>query len=119
MICLAAVLILPQIVQAKDDPYGLELTATKAGLSMPQETNALPLMIGRAINYFFGLIGAIALIMILLGGYEWMLSGGNEEKVGKAMKRINSGILGLFIIFVAYALVYGILFALGQASGAN
>ncbi len=95
---------------------GLEVTATKAGIDTDDDATDLPRIIGRAINYFFGVIGVIALTVVLIGGYEWMTSGGSEEKIAKGKKFIINGINGLIVIFLAYALVYLILAALGSAT---
>jgi hypothetical protein len=51
-----------------------------------------------------GLLGIVAVVIILLGGFKWMTAGGNEEKVAEAKKLIVSGIIGLVIIMSAYAI---------------
>jgi len=56
------------------------------------------------INTLLGLLGLIALVMILIGGFKWMTSGGNEEKVGEAKKLLGAGVIGLIIILAAYAI---------------
>lgn len=59
----------------------------------------------NAIRYLLNFIGVIALIMIILGGFLWMTALGNEEKVQKAKKIIISGLTGLIIILLSYAIV--------------
>ena len=56
------------------------------------------------IQWILGLLGLIAVVMILIGGFKWMTAGGNDERVGQAKKWIFSGIIGLAIILSAYAL---------------
>jgi Zn-dependent protease with chaperone function len=51
-----------------------------------------------------GLLGLVAVVIILLGGFKWMTSGGEETKVGEAKKLIISGVIGLIIILSAYAI---------------
>jgi len=58
------------------------------------------------INYVLGFLGIIFFILILMGGFEWMFAGGNEERVTKAQKRIRMAINGLIIVLAAYALTY-------------
>jgi len=60
--------------------------------------------IARIIRVAMGLLGIIAVVIILIGGFTWMTAGGNEEKVGEAKKWIFSGIIGLAIILSAYAI---------------
>jgi len=58
-----------------------------------------------SINLWAVIIGILALVIILLGGFKWMTSGGNEEGVGSAKKTIAAGVVGLAIILFAYAIV--------------
>jgi len=120
IICLLTILILPQIVLAT--PSGvdvvtgsLEKTAELAELG-PQPTD-LSSLIGTVINYLFGLLGVIFLLVVLFGGLRWMTAGGNEEKVKKGKELANWGINGIIVIFLAYALVYVVLAALKAGFG--
>lgn len=56
------------------------------------------------IKVILSLLGLIALIIILMGGFKWMTSGGNEEKVGEAKKLLGAGVIGIVIILAAYAI---------------
>lgn len=60
--------------------------------------------IARIINVFMGLLGIIAVVIILYGGFMWMTAAGNEERVDKARKMIVAGVIGLAIILSAYAI---------------
>ena len=97
----------------EDVKGGLDLTASTAGIST-EETD-LPKILGKFINYLFGIVAVIFLTITLAGGYIWMTAGGNEENVKKAKSFIINGINGMIVIFLAYALVYVILFALNAA----
>jgi hypothetical protein len=70
------------------------------------------------VNVLLGFLGILAIIIILWGGFRWLTSGGNEEKVGEAKKIITAGIIGLVIIFVAYALASFVIAQLISATGA-
>jgi len=71
----------------------------------------------NVVNVLLGFIGILAIIIILWGGFRWLTSGGNEEKVGEAKKVITAGIIGLIIIFVAYALASFVIQQLMNATG--
>ncbi len=77
--------------------------------------------IGNIIRVAMGLLGIIAVVIILIGGFTWMTAGGNEEKVGEAKKWIFSGIIGLAIILSAYAIANFVVSSLVTAttSGGN
>lgn len=49
-------------------------------------------------------VGAIFLILIIIAGIMWMLSGGNEQRVERAKKIITAAVIGLVIIILAYAI---------------
>ncbi len=60
--------------------------------------------ISSIIRIALGFLGVIAVVIILLGGFKWMTSGGNDTKVGDAKKLIFAGIIGLVIVLSAYAI---------------
>jgi hypothetical protein len=60
--------------------------------------------VAQIIRVAMGLLGIVAVVIILVGGFKWMTAGGNEEQVGEAKKWIFSGVIGLAIILSAYAL---------------
>lgn len=96
---------------------GLNTSAVEGGIVGSDLVSAdLPTRIGTAINYLFGIIGVIFLIMILIGGILWMMAGGNDEKVQRAVKFIIGGVEGVIVIFMSYALLYVILGALDYAT---
>ena len=72
--------------------------------------------IASVINVALGFLGIIAVIIILLGGFSWMTSGGNEEKVAKAKKLIIAGVIGLAIILSAYVIAQFVILSLIEAT---
>ena len=60
--------------------------------------------INAMINVILGFLGILATVIILLGGFKWMTSQGNSEKVDEAKNLIKNGIIGLVIIFSAFAI---------------
>ena|SRR3989338_5516696 len=71
------------------------------------------------VNVLLGFLGIVAIIVILYGGFVWLTSAGNEEKVGQAKKIITAGIIGLIIIFVSYAIATFVINQLISATGAT
>ncbi|MBI5230526.1 MAG: hypothetical protein HY981_04490 [Candidatus Magasanikbacteria bacterium] len=72
--------------------------------------------VGNIINVALGLLGIVAVVIILIGGFEWMTAGGNEEKTGEAKKRIIAGVIGLAIILSAYAIAKFVIDSLVKAT---
>ena len=54
------------------------------------------------IRFVLGLLGIIAVVLILYAGFKWMLSRGNEEEISDAKKILIGGVIGLAIILSAY-----------------
>lgn len=59
----------------------------------------------NVIQWVLGFLGLIAVIMILVGGFQWLTSGGNEEKVASAKKVISAAVIGLIVVLLAWAIV--------------
>ncbi|MFA6553098.1 MAG: pilin [Patescibacteria group bacterium] len=59
----------------------------------------------RVIQWVLGLLGLVAVIMIMLGGFMWMTSAGNEERVKKSKTILTSAIIGMIIIMTSWALI--------------
>ena len=108
--------IMPAIVFAADD-LGLTNLETVRGGSGVGSTDMVT-MIGGIINVVMGLLGVVAVLVILYGGFMWMTASGNEEKVGKAKKLIIAGIIGLVVIFAAFAIASFVISNLGTQTGA-
>lgn len=52
-----------------------------------------------------GLSGTIVLVMFIYGGLMWILAGGNEKRVTEGKETLVHAVIGLAIIFGAYAIV--------------
>lgn len=82
--------------------------------------NASPIDLAvNIINWGLGILALIAVIIILWGGFAWMLSGGNEEKIEKAKKILRNGIIGLVIILAAWGIATYIINKLLKATGTD
>ena len=68
------------------------------------------------LNAVFGIIGVIAVIMIILGGISYATSQGDPGKVKKGKDTILYGVIGLIVALLAFAIVNFVLGALGGNS---
>ena len=73
-------------------------------------------LIGRGIKGLLSVIGSIALVLIIYGGFTWMTAAGSAEKVTKGRDIIVYVALGLIVIFSAYAILKFIFSALAGTS---
>ena len=98
------VLTAPVMVAAQDDPFGKNEIQNINAYAGDQPSD-LGLIITNIINWVLGFLALVAVIIVLIGGFEWMTAGGNDEKVATAKKRLTYGLIGLAIIFLAWAIV--------------
>ena len=70
-------------------------------------------------NLLLFVIGAIAVIMIVIGGLRYVLSGGNSSSISAAKNTILYAVIGLVVALLAYAVIHFVLssFAGSGASG--
>ncbi len=56
------------------------------------------------VKVFLTFLGVIFIALIMLAGYKWMTSQGNQDKVDEAKQEITRAIIGLMIIMAVYAI---------------
>lgn len=84
---------------------------TTEGLEKPDaEGNIYFPFIGQYIvgiyKWMLLVAGIIATIMIILGGFTYLTSGGNATRAGEGKERITSAIFGLILLLGSYMLLY-------------
>jgi len=62
------------------------------------------IIVAKIIRAALGLLGIIALCLIIYGGYEYMTAGGKEEQIEKAKDIIKNTVIGLVIILSSLAI---------------
>lgn len=81
-------------------------TANTVSLENPLTVGASPsTIIGLVIKSALGLIGGLALVMMVWGGFQWLVSAGNQEKVKKGSQTMLWSIIGLVLVLSSYLLV--------------
>lgn len=115
----AASLVMPVLAQGDDlieaGDLGLDQIRKEAGFGK----KSIYATVGDIIKVALTLVGIIAIVLVIYGGFKWMTAGGSEEKVDEAKKILYSGAIGLVIIFSAYALTTFVLGTLLKATGAE
>lgn len=62
-------------------------------------------VLASVINSLLVWGAAIAVLFIIIGGFRYIISMGNQEGVEKARNTVLYAVLGLILIFVAYLIV--------------
>ncbi len=61
-------------------------------------------IIGTVIQAILAFLGVFFLILMIYGGYIWMMARGNEQEVARAKNIIINALIGLIIVLAAYAI---------------
>ena len=57
------------------------------------------------LNIFFAIIGAIALLIVVIGGFRYIRAGSNETIVAESKRQIVHALVGLVVAISASAIV--------------
>lgn len=120
-IMLAYTLLLPLSAMAADTSK-TSFTEFKGGLEAPstqgyaaglvQATDARSFIL-NVTNFFLGFLGLVAVVIIIYGGFMYVIDMGKGESGGKGKKAITYAVIGLIIVMASYAIVNTILQAPG------
>lgn len=74
-------------------------------------------IVGRVLQFILPLAGVVLLFVLIWGGYDFMMSQGNPEKVKSAQAKITTGLIGFGLLIISYLLVRLISFIFGLSTG--
>ena len=55
--------------------------------------------------FFSGIVGVLAAVMLMWGGFRWMTAAGNESRVESAKETMYSSVIAVILILTAYILL--------------
>lgn len=70
-------------------------------------------------NVLLFIIGAVAVIMIVIGGMRYVLSGGDSSQITSAKNTILYAIIGIIVAILAYAAVNFVIGSFAPGSGSS
>lgn len=79
--------------------------ATDASSCEEDGENSFSTIISKVINIFSILIGSISVIMIIIGGFRYIISGGDQNNVTAAKNTIMYAIIGLVVVLFSQVIV--------------
>lgn len=74
---------------------------------------------GTITNVLLFIIGAVAVIMIVIGGARYVLSGGDSSQITAAKNTILYAIIGIIVAILAYAAVNFVIGSFAPGSGTS
>jgi cytochrome bd-type quinol oxidase subunit 2 len=91
-------------------------TAKGCGAANSGSENGVQSILKEAVNIFSLVVGIVAVVMIIVGGFKYITSGGESSKVSGAQSTILYAIVGLVVVVLAQLIVH---FVLNKAATAN
>ena len=84
----------------------IDTGAVFEGTSLPNTTRTLQeAQLQSVVSFVFVIVGIISVIMIIIGGYNYVLSGADPQKTKKAKDTILYAVIGLVISMSAWLIV--------------
>jgi hypothetical protein len=88
---------------------GTKLGNVKSGFYGDVAPKSLEQMIGGYIKTGLALVGVIFLLLMVYGGYIWMIARGDDTEATKAKDTITMATIGLAVVLIAYVITYFVL----------
>jgi succinate dehydrogenase hydrophobic anchor subunit len=76
-------------------------------------------LISNAIRLVFILAGVVVLLFLMMGGFQWITSGGDKANTEAARNKITAAIIGMAIIALSYIVIkiVGVFFGIDILGG--
>jgi hypothetical protein len=67
--------------------------------------DSLGKIITQVLSFLMPIAGIILLFVLISGGYDYMLSQGNPEKIKSGQRKITTGIIGFVLLIISFLVV--------------
>jgi hypothetical protein len=88
------------ILSPEDDERG-----EPTGQEYLKEDNPIVAFILTVINFAIQIMGSIAIIIIIIGGFMFMFAQGNQQKLDEAKDILKYAVIGLLVALLSYIIV--------------
>lgn len=111
--------VMAPMAHAACDPNNLSISSganCAKGNEQPAQLFGDNSIFQRVTNILLFLVGAISVIMLIIGGIRYVISGGDQNQVTSAKNTILYAIVGIIVAFLSYAAVNFVTTQLTQVS---
>lgn len=84
---------------------------------VPSDEITLATIVNRVVTFVIPLAAIILFFVLIMGGYGYLMSQGNPEKVKSAQAKITAGIIGFVLLILSYLVVRLITYIFGFEGG--
>lgn len=92
----------------------IQTTGSPVYIKSPVSFTTLGGLINRIMEFLVPTAGVILFLVLIWGGYDFIMSGGEPDKIKSGRAKITSGIIGLVLLVLSYvfAKLFGAIFGL-------
>src|SRR3989339_1342088 len=84
---------------------------------LDSSVDSLGKIISKGLGFIMPMAGIILLFVLISGGFDYMMSQGNADKMKSAQAKITSGIIGFILLIVSFLIVRVIAMIFGLGGG--
>lgn len=93
-----------------------EINTNFTNAAAPYTQQNILALIGLIINAVLGILGVVFLVLIIYGGFRWLMARGDETELKKVRSLIEHSIIGLIIVVSSFVIAKFVLAALQKAA---
>lgn len=87
------------------DPIDFNTLQNVYGSNSISASSNFGVIITRALPYIFTFAGIMLLVFLIIGGFKYLTSAGNEKSIESAKGTITSALIGFILLFMSYWIV--------------
>lgn len=65
----------------------------------------IPGIVSAGIRFILVIAALVSFVFLIIGGIKWITSGGDKEGTSQAQSTITSALIGLVVVFAAWAIM--------------
>lgn len=92
--------------------YAVEIKNPAEDFFISYTDNSFGGLLTRFIQLILGVVGVVAMAYIIIGGFQYMTSRGDEEQASAGKKTVVNAIIGLVIVIFSYVIIAVVINAL-------
>lgn len=80
---------------------------TVIGISPPPQaiSGDVSMILNNILKIIFAIAALLVLFFLIIGAFQWIVSGGDKDAVGKARSRITHALIGLAILALSFVII--------------
>lgn len=109
---IVSLFIFPQIILGQSPAGGTSVSPAGGStweMKNPLKADTFTELLENIIDWATGIASTVAVLMVVIAGFQYMLSGGDENKTKSAMNNIKWSLIGLLIVLMSWAILKEVL----------